>query len=221
VIVATAKAVARHDAAAKNAGLANLGRHIENIRQFGVEPVVAINRFPDDKPAELKRIVKFCASKGVEAAVAEHYAKGGKGAAGLAEAVVRAVAKNGRKKLKFLYPLGHSLQQKIETVAKKVYGAKGVDFDRKAENDLELLTRHGFGKLPICVAKTPLSFSDDAKQIGCPKNFKITVNELRISAGAGFVVVICGNILTMPGLPKVPAAARIKILPNGRATGLA
>ena len=221
VIVATVKAIARHGGFTPKGGLGNLAKHIENVRLFGLEPVVAINRFHDDKPADLKRIVKFCASKGVEAAVAEHYAKGGKGATDLAEAVVRAIAKHGRKKLKFLYPLSHSLQQKIETVAKKVYGAKGVEFDRTAENDLELLTKLGFNKLPICVAKTPMSLSDDPKLLGRPRNFNITVNELRISAGAGFVVVICGNILTMPGLPKVPAAARIKILPNGKATGLA
>jgi len=221
VIVATVKAIVRHGGFTPKGGLGNLAKHIENIRLFGLEPVVAINRFHDDKPTDLKRIVKFCASKGVGAAVAEHYAKGGKGATDLAEAVVRAIAKHGRKKLKFLYPLSHSLRQKIETVAKKVYGAKGVEFDRTAENDLKLLAKHGFNKLPICIAKTPMSLSDDPKLLGRPRNFNITVNELRISAGAGFVVVICGNILTMPGLPKVPAAARIKILPNGKATGLA
>ena len=113
-----------------------------------------------------------------------------------------------------------SLNEKIDTVAKQIYGANGVDFDRRAMTDIDLLTQHGYGNLPICVAKTPKSLSDNAKLQGRPKNFKITVNEVRISAGAGFVVVICGNIMTMPGLPKVPAALKIKVLPDGRAEGL-
>jgi formate--tetrahydrofolate ligase len=112
------------------------------------------------------------------------------------------------------------LERKIETVARKLYGAEGVDFDRGARQDLDLLTRHGFAELPICIAKTPMSLSDDPALRGRPRGFRIRVNELRISAGAGFVVVICGSIVTMPGLPKVPAAARIKVLPSGRATGL-
>jgi formate--tetrahydrofolate ligase len=112
------------------------------------------------------------------------------------------------------------LQQKIEAVARKLYGADGVDFDLNARHDLELLNRHGFAKLPVCIAKTPMSLSDDPTLRGRPKGFRIKVNELRISAGAGFVVVICGSIVTMPGLPKVPAAARIKVLPSGQATGL-
>jgi len=153
--------------------------------------------------------------------VATHFDDGGKGAADLAEAVLRSIETNRQRKLKFLYPLNWSLTKKIETVARKVYGANGVEFDRQAQTDLQLLEQHGYDKLPICVAKTPKSLSDDAKLVGRPRGFKITVNELRVSAGAGFVVVIAGNILTMPGLPKVPAAARIKVLPSGRPTGLA
>ncbi len=157
---------------------------------------------------------------GVEAVVAEHYARGGEGATDLAHAVLRVVEKNHRRKLRFLYPLDAPMERKIETLASKLYGADGVDFDSGARHDLELLNRHGFAKLPVCIAKTPMSLSDDASLRGRPRGFRLKVNELRISAGAGFVVVICGSIVTIPGLPKVPAAARIKVLPSGRATGL-
>jgi formate--tetrahydrofolate ligase len=220
VIVATAKAVAYHGGAARGGGLENLAKHIENIRLFNLEPVVAINRFEQDKPAELKRIIRFCEKQGVEAVVATHFKDGGAGATDLAEAVVRAVDRNGRKKLRFLYRLDAPLKKKIETVAKKIYGAAGVDFERAAETDIQLLNRHGYDRLPVCIAKTNMSLSDDPKLPGRPRDFRITVNELRVSAGAGFVVVIAGNIMTMPGLPKEPAAARIKVLPDGRATGL-
>jgi formate--tetrahydrofolate ligase len=220
VIVATAKAVAYHGGFTEKTGLANLGKHIENIRLFGIDPVVAINRFPDDRPQALKKIITFCGRKGVEAVVSDHFRKGGEGAIDLAEAAMRCVEKNRTKKVRFLYQLNESLRQKIQKVARLVYGAKGVDFDRGAETDLELLTRHGFGKLPVCIAKTPKSLSDVASLKGRPRNFRVTVQELRISAGAGFVVAICGNILTMPGLPKKPAAIKIKVLPSGRPTGL-
>ena len=221
VIVATVRAIRHHGGFTQSGGLGNLAKHIENIRLFGLEPVVAINRFAGDRTADLDRIVRFCERKGVEAAVAEHYRKGGKGAVGLAEAVLRGIQKNRRRKLRFLYPLNQSLEYKINRIAKAVYGARRVEFDRNAETDLELLSKHGYGKLPICIAKTPMSLSDDPKRLGRPRDFTITVNELRLCAGAGFVVVICGNIVTMPGLPKVPAAAKIRILPDGRTTGLA
>jgi len=218
VIVVTAKAVAYHGGA--SGGLGNLAKHIENIRAFGIEPVVGINRFADDKPADLKRIVNFCEKQGVEAAVADHYFEGGAGAVELAGAVVRCVERNRRRKFRFAYPLELSLEKKIERLARLLYGADGVDFDRSAETDMDLLQRHGFDRLPICVAKTAMSLSDDASLRGRPKGFRLNVNELRLAAGAGFVVVICGNIVTMPGLPKEPSAARIQVLPDGRATGL-
>lgn len=220
VIVATAKAVAYHGGSAPNGGLANLCKHIENIRLFGLEPVVALNHFDDDKPEDLARIIAFCERKGVEAVVADHYREGGKGAMALAEAVLRCIEKNKRKKLKFLYRLEDSLKQKITKLATHLYGADGVEFDRSAEQDLDLLTKCGYGNLPICVAKTATSLSDNPKLPGRPKDFHITVNELRVSAGAGFVVAICGSIVTMPGLPKVPAAAKIKVLANGQTVGL-
>ena len=220
VIVATAKAVAYHGGISDTGGTGNIAKHIENIRLFGLEPVVALNRFPDDKPEDLENIVRFCADQGVEAVVATHYADGGKGAIALAEAVLRCVEKSREKKLGFLYSLEDTLAQKIRTVATKVYGADDVEFDRAAETDLDLLQRHGYGALPICVAKTATSLSDNAALRGRPKGFNITVNELRVSAGAGFVVVICGSIMTMPGLPKVPAAAKIRVLADGTTTGL-
>ncbi len=220
VIVATAKAVAYHGGMTQSGGLGNLAKHIENIRLFGLEPVVAINHFTDDKDEDLQKIVRFCRSQGVEAAVADHWKDGGKGATALAEAVLRAIKTNRRHKLKFLYDLEDSLEHKIRTVAQKVYGAADVEFDREAQNDLQLLEKTGYGKLPICIAKTATSLSDNPGVRGRPRNFRITVNELRVSGGAGFVVVICGSIVTMPGLPKVPAAARIKVLPDGLTTGL-
>jgi len=220
VIVATAKAVAYHGGFTATGGLGNLAKHIENIRLFGVEPVVALNRFPNDRAEDLARIIRFCARQGVEAVVAEHYARGGEGAVELAQAVLRVAGNHRRRKLRFLYPLELPLERKIEAVARKLYGAEGMDFESSAKQELQLLNRHGFAKLPVCIAKTPMSLSDDAALRGRPRGFRIKVNELRISAGAGFVVVICGSIVTMPGLPKVPAAARIKVLPSGQATGL-
>jgi formate--tetrahydrofolate ligase len=220
VIVATTKAVAYHGGFNAEGGLGNLAKHIENIRHFGIDPVVAINRFKGDRKADLSAIEKFCADLDVEAVVSTHFADGGAGAVPMAEAVVRCVQRNRRKKLKFLYPLDAPLKKKIEIVARKIYGASGVDFDREAEGNIRLLARHGYDQLPICMAKTNMSLSDDPKRAGLPRDFRIGVNELRVSAGAGFVVVIAGNIMTMPGLPKVPAAARIRVLSDGRATGL-
>jgi formate--tetrahydrofolate ligase len=220
VIVATAKAVQFHGGASPEGGLGNLAKHIENIRHFGLNPVVAINKFTDDKEEDLNAIIKLCSFLGVEAVVAEHYEKGGKGALDLAKAVVQNIDENKNSQLKFLYPLDMPIKEKIETIAIKMYGATGVDFDQQALNDIKQLTTLCYGNLPICMAKTPKSLSDNPKLIGRPRDFKIAVNELRISAGAGFIVVISGNIMTMPGLPKVPAAAKIQVMPDGRAIGL-
>jgi len=220
VIVVTTKAIAYHGGFSDAGGLGNLAKHIENIRLFGRDPVVCISQFPDDKPADYAQIAKFCAKLGVEAVVSQHFDKGSEGSVALAEAVLRAVAKNRRRALRFLYPLQAALEEKVETLARKVYGADGVDFDRTARSQLELLNKHGFSAFPVCVAKTAMSLSDNPDLRGRPRSFRITVNELRLSAGAGFVVAICGSIVTMPGLPKVPAAARIRVLPGGQATGL-
>ncbi|MBN2508311.1 MAG: formate--tetrahydrofolate ligase [Verrucomicrobia bacterium] len=212
VIVATAKAVAYHGGFTPAGGLGNLAKHIDNIRRFGLEPVVALNRFADDTPADLQRIARFCSRQGVPAVVADHYLRGGAGAADLAKAVLQSIDTNRRRKFRFLYALQDPLETKINTLARDLYGADGVDYNRTAETDLDLLNRHGFDKLPVCIAKTPLSLSDNPKLQGRPRGFRITVNELRVCAGAGFVVPICGNIVTMPGLPKVPAAARFKLV---------
>lgn len=220
VIVATARAVAYHGGARPGGGLDNLAQHIRNIRQFGLEPVVAVNRFADDSPRALRQIVRFCERQGVQAVVAEHHAKGGQGAVPLAEAVLGLIHRRRAPKLRFLYEPEWPLEKKVEVLARKLYGADGVDFERSATAQLELLQRQGFGQLPVCIAKTPLSLSDDPALRGRPCRFRLRVTELRVAAGAGFVVVICGNIVTMPGLPKVPAAVRIKVLPDGRAIGL-
>jgi len=152
--------------------------------------------------------------------VSRHFDDGSAGATDLAQAVLRSIEKNKGKKIHFMYPLEAPLEKKLEALATQLYGADGVDFERTAKSNLELLNKHGFGKLPICVAKTAMSLSDDPELRGRPRGFRVKVNELRLSAGAGFVVAICGSIVTMPGLPKVPAAAHIKVLPSGVAAGL-
>jgi formate--tetrahydrofolate ligase len=220
VIVATLKAIQFHGGMTDAGGFGNLAKHVENIRFFGLEPVVAINRFKDDNEADLKKIISFCSGLGVPAVVADHYARGSAGAADLANAVMDNIGKYGNGNFRFGYPLDAALQEKLEILARNIYGADGVEYDHNALNDLKLLQENGFDRLPVCVAKTQMSLSDNPKAAGRPKNYAITVNELRISNGAGFVVAICGNITTMPGLPKVPAAARIRILPNGTAEGL-
>src|SRR4030042_1745777 len=220
VIVATVKALKHHGWQNENGGFANLDKHVENIRLFGLEPVVAVNRFDEDTEDDLNQIVKYYKDRGIKAIIASHYRHGGEGAMELADAVLETIKLNGAKKLKFQYPLDMPVRDKIRVIARNIYGADDVEFDTKAENDLELIIRNGFDELPVCIAKTAKSLSDNEKLLGRPRKFRITGNELRISAGAGFVVVICGNIMSMPGLPKVPAATRIKVLPNGKALGL-
>ncbi|MBN1127588.1 MAG: formate--tetrahydrofolate ligase, partial [Chitinispirillaceae bacterium] len=220
VIVATARAIAWHGGCTADGGLGNLAKHIENVRLFNIEPVVALNRFAEDSPRDLNAIVRFCEKQGVEAVVCDNYARGGSGAAPLARAVMRLADRRPRKALAFLYTLKEPVERKITAIAQKMYGAQGVSFDAPARSELATIEKFGYGGLPVCIAKTPLSLSDNPKLAGVPKDFRITVNELRISAGAGFIVAVCGNIVTMPGLPKVPAAARIRILPDGRAVGL-
>jgi len=220
VIVATLKAIEYHGGFTDTGGLGNLAKHIENVRCLGLDPVVCLSHFPDDKPEDQARIIKFCAQQDVEAVVSKHFDEGGAGATELANAVLRSIENNKAKKIRFQYPLEAPLEKKVEALATQLYGADGVDFDRTAKSNLELLNKHGFGKLPICVAKTAMSLSDDPELRGRPRGFRIKVNELRLSAGAGFIVVICGSIVTMPGLPKMPAAANIKVLPSGVAAGL-
>jgi formate--tetrahydrofolate ligase len=220
VIVATVKALKHHGWQNENGGFANLDKHVENIRLFGLEPVIAVNRFDEDTDDDLKQIVRYYEDHGTKAVVASHYTHGGKGAMELAEAVLETIKINKGNKLKFQYPLDIPVREKIRIIARKIYGAEDVEFNMRAEDDLSLIVKNGFDNLPVCIAKTAKSLSDNDKLLGRPEKFKITVNEARISAGAGFVVVICGNIMTMPGLPKVPAATRIKVLPDGKAVGL-
>ena len=230
VVVATVRALKMHggvardqlraeNVAAVEAGYANLARHLENLRGFGIPVVVSVNRFSADTPAELAKLKELCAAHGVEAVVADHWANGGEGAAPLAEAVVKVIDK-GEAKFKVLYPDEMPLRDKIKTIAQKIYRAKDIACDGAVESRLAELQKGGFGHFPICIAKTQYSFSTDANAKGAPDDHILPVRELRLSAGAEFVVAICGEIMTMPGLPRVPAANSIDLTEDGRITGL-
>jgi formate--tetrahydrofolate ligase len=216
---ADAKRVGQPDAAALERGLANLARHIENLRAFGLPVAVAINHFAGDIAEEHAAVRAYCAGLGVEAIVCTHWAHGGAGAEALAHHVV-ALTKGGSAKFAPLYPLDQPLLVKIETVAKRVYRAGSVQLSARAARELRRFEAEGWGGLPICMAKTPYSFSADESLRGAPEGFVLPVREVRLSAGAGFVVAICGEVMTMPGLPKQPAAARIRLGADGRIEGL-
>ena len=237
VVVATVRALKNHGGVAKadlneenlealEAGLPNLLQHVENITQVYQLPcVVAINRFPSDTEAELALVERNCRQLGVNVALSEVWAKGGEGGQALADEVVRLCEEGdaeGRSAQTFQYAYGDdlSLAQKIEAIATRVYRADGVDFEPKAVAELKKLEDLGFGGMPVCMAKTQYSFSDDAKKLGAPRGFRITVRNVKVSAGAGFVVALTGNIMTMPGLPKVPAAERIDVDETGKISGL-
>jgi formate--tetrahydrofolate ligase len=230
VVVATVRALKMHggvardalkeeNVAALEAGFANLARHLENLRTFGVPAVVSVNRFSADTPAEHAKLKQLCAAHGVEAVIADHWASGGAGAADLARAVV-ALAESGKADCRFLYPDEMPLKDKIRTIAQKIYRAKDIACENAAENRLAELQKGGFGHFPICIAKTQYSFSTDANAKGAPTDHILTVREVRLSAGAEFVVAICGEIMTMPGLPRVPAANSIHLTEDGRIAGL-
>jgi formate--tetrahydrofolate ligase len=230
VLVATIRALKMHggvkkeDLKAENlkaleAGMANLQRHIENVRKFGVVPVVSINRFSADTEAEIKLVMEKCKALGAEALMADHWAMGGEGAANVARAVVK-VAESGESKLKFLYPDDMPLFEKIRTIAKEIYRAKDVTADKSVRDQLANFESMGYGKFPICVAKTQYSFSTNPDAKGAPSDHVINVREVRLSAGAEFVVAICGEVMTMPGLPRVPAADVIDVGPDGKIVGL-
>ena len=230
VVVATARAlkynggVAKADLNTENlealkAGMPNLLRHVENIQSvFDLPCVVAINRFPTDTEAELDLIASECEKVGVNVRLSEVWAKGGEGALELADEVMRLIGES--HEFKFAYEDGTDVAGALEAIATKVYHADGVDFAPAAKRQLAELRANGFGNLPVCVAKTQYSFSDQASALGAPENFRITVRELKVSAGAHFVVALTGNVLTMPGLPKVPAAENIDVDDNGVITGL-
>ncbi len=216
---ASAKSVARPDEAALRRGLVNLARHIENVRLFGVPAVVAINHFHGDTDEEHAAVAAFCEAEfGVKAIVCRHWAEGGAGAENLAREVVTLADQSST--FTPLYPLDLSLQAKIETVARRIYRADAVAVAPAARKALAHFEREGWGGLPVCIAKTPYSFSADEKLLGAPTGFTLPVREVRLSAGAGFVVAICGDVMTMPGLPRTPSANSIHLDADGRIEGL-
>ncbi|MBE6020931.1 MAG: formate--tetrahydrofolate ligase, partial [Clostridiales bacterium] len=231
VIVATARALKHHGGVAKadlnnenipalEVGIENLLKHVENITvNFGLPAVVAINEFPTDTKAEMDFIEKKCKELGVNAVLSQVWAKGGEGGRNLANEVVRAIEEEANN-FKFTYDTELPIREKIEAIAKKIYGADGVDFIGNANKQIDEIESMGFGNLPICVAKTQYSISDDAKKLGRPKNFRISVRNVKASVGAGFIVVLTGDIMTMPGLPKVPAAEAIDVDKTGKISGL-
>jgi formate--tetrahydrofolate ligase len=196
-----------------------LEKHIENVKKFGVPAVVAINIFAQDTPEELEAVREHCAKHGVNVALSDVFARGGEGGIELANEVV-ALAESGKAAFKPLYELEQPLKAKIETIAKEIYGADGVNYSKDAEKALKEFESLGYGNLPICMAKTQYSFSDDQTLVGRPSGFSITIKNCRIAAGAGFIVVLTGDIMTMPGLPKVPAAEKIDVSDEGVISGL-
>lgn len=230
VIVATVRALKMHGGVPKTdlktpnveavkKGLVNLEKHIENVKKFGIPCVVAINIFAQDTAEELEAVREHCAKHGVNVALSDVFAKGGEGGIDLAKEVI-ALADSGESKFAPIYPLDMSLKGKIETIAKEIYGADGVNYTKEADKALKEFEELGYGNLPICMAKTQYSFSDDPALLGRPSGFKITIRNCRIAAGAGFIVVLTGDVMTMPGLPKVPAAEKIDVTDDGVISGL-
>jgi formate--tetrahydrofolate ligase len=230
VLVATIRALRHHGGAAPDEyntpstervekGFANLGKHIENMKKFGLQPVVAINNFHSDSEAEVNLVIEKCAAMGVQAVLSEGWAKGGAGTAKLAEAVVAAV-ESGKSNFKPLYDWNMPVKEKIETIAREIYGADGVDYAKDAITGLKRIENLGLSHLPVCMAKTQKSFSDNEALRGRPTGFRITVREFEIAAGAGFLIPILGNMMRMPGLPAVPASEGMDIDSNGRISGL-
>lgn len=229
VIVATIRALKMHGGLAKTElateniealkkGMTNLAKHIENIQKFGLPIVVAINAFPTDTENELQELKALCESMGASVSISEAWAKGGEGAIDLAQKVIEATEKPSN--FQYMYDVNDSIKDKIHAIATKIYGADGVNYTPAVEKTIAEFEAEGLDKMPICMAKTQYSLSDDQFKLGAPTGFKITVRELRISAGAGFIVALTGNILTMPGLPKKPAAENMDIDINGKITGL-
>lgn len=230
VIVATVRALKHHGGVKKadlsnenldalSKGFENLEKHIENINKFGVPAIVAINKFPTDTEAELNYVIKRTEELGAEAVLTEVWGKGGEGGIELAKKVVE-VVETKPSNFKPIYDSDESIKDKINKIATEIYGADGVEYTKKSEKKIKEIEKMGLDKMPICMAKTQYSFSDDPKLLARPKGFKITVSDIRISAGAGFLVALTGEIMTMPGLPKVPAANNIDILESGEIVGL-
>ncbi len=199
----------------------NLARHVRNVREvYGIPCVVALNRFPEDTDAEVVRLTELVDELGVRAYPATHFSDGGTGATDLAKGLLALLDDADPSTFSFTYPDDVSLKEKAETVAHRLYGASSVTWDGKAKRRLERLEAHGYGDLPVCIAKTQYSFSTDATLRGAPTGHDLHVREVRLSAGAGFVVLVCGDVMTMPGLPADPAASRIDLLDDGTIVGL-
>lgn len=199
--------------------MSNLYKHIENLRdKFGLNVMVAINRYTTDTLAEIEYVEKSLKERKIEVSLVEGWAKGGKGATDIAQKLVDLTEK--QEEFKYIYNLEDDIKTKIVKVAKEVYGAIGVDFSEEASNEIDRIEKLGYGNLPVCIAKTQYSFSDNAKNLECKEPFKITIRDVNLKAGAGFVVAISGKIMTMPGLPRVPAAENIDIDKNGKIVGI-
>ena len=229
VVVATIRALKMHggvplkqleesNAEAVTKGIENLEKHCENVRNVGLEPIVAINKFPTDFPEEIEALSECCNKMVVQWALSDVWADGGNGGTELAELVLKAC--EGESTFQPAYPAEASIKDKVKAIAQKFYGADGATYLPAANKQIAQIEELGFGNLPICIAKTQNSLSDDPKVPGRPKDYKITVREAKVSSGAGFVVIYAGNIMTMPGLPRVPAAAKIGMKPNGEIYGL-
>ena len=218
VIVATIRALKFHGSGNLEQGLPNLGKHIENIRKFGLEPVIALNVFSQDSEQEIKEVIDYCKKLNVEVSRTEVWAKGGAGGLDLAKKVLGIIKKG--NKFHHLYQVQSTIPEKINTIAKEIYGAKKIEFSELAKKQIKQYEHWGLDKMPICIAKTQYSLSDNPKLFGRPEGFTITVSSIRLSAGAGFLVAATGNIMLMPGLPKVPAAESIDIEKDGKITGL-
>ena len=231
VLVATIRALKMHggvekdnlkkeDIEALKKGLPNLEKHIHNIKKFGLEVLVAINHFVTDTDNEVKVIQEHCSKMGIKISLCTHWSNGGEGTKDLAKNVVEACKKNNKENFKYLYSSEMPILNKIETIAKEIYGAKGIELDDKIKEQIKEIERAGFGKFPVCIAKTQYSFSTDPKLKGAPSGHTLSVREVRLSTGAKFIVVVCGAIMTMPGLPRVPAANSIKLNKKGEIEGL-
>ena len=231
VIVATVRALKMHGGVEKEnlktenidalkEGLSNLDRHINNIKKFGIEPIVAINHFVLDTKKEIQTIINFCKNLNVEVSNCKHWAEGGAGTVDLAKKVVRVCNNSKKQKFKFLYNDSKSLWEKIEIIAKEIYRADKITATEEIKQKLKTFEKNGFKNFPVCVAKTQYSFSTNPKLKGAPTNHEIPIRDVRLSSGAEFIVVICGSIMTMPGLPKIPAADKIKLNKKGQVEGL-
>jgi formate--tetrahydrofolate ligase len=230
VVVATVRALKMHggvkkenlgkpDVAALKRGMVNLEGHVKNVQKFGIQPIVALNRFTSDTPEELETVLAACRSWGARAALSDVWAKGGEGGEAVANEVLTVLAE-GKSRFQPLYDTSLPIKQKIEKIATDIYGADGVDFSATAESSIARWEGAGLGATPVCMAKTQYSFSDDPAKLGRPTGFRITIRDVYPSAGAGFVVALAGEIMTMPGLSKVPAAEAIRVLPDGTIEGL-